>query len=52
VFTVEEMNSDTSIINNECGFGMPSDSVGKSLMFTRESGRPFVDMLLGSAKEK
>jgi hypothetical protein len=52
VFTVEEMNSDTSIISNECGFGMPSDSLCKSLMFTRESGRPFVDILLGSAKGK
>lgn len=52
VFTVEEMNSDTSIINNEGGFGMPSDSLGKSLMFTRESGRPFVDILLSSAKGK
>jgi hypothetical protein len=52
LFTVEEMNSDTSIINNECGFGMPSDSLGKSLMFTRENRRPFVDILLGSAKGK
>ena len=37
---------------NECGFGMPSDSLGKSLMFTRESGKTFVDILLGSAKGK
>jgi hypothetical protein len=52
VFTVDEMNSDTSIIYNECGFGMPSDNLGKSLMFTKGSGRPFVDILLGSAKGK
>jgi hypothetical protein len=52
VFAVEEMNSDTSIINYECGFCMPSDSLGKSLTFTRESRRTFVDILLGSAKGK
>lgn len=52
VFTVEEMNSDTSIINNECGFGIPSDSLGKSLMFTRVGGRPLVGILLGSSKGK
>ena len=52
MFTFEEMNSDTSVMNNECGFGMPSDSLGKPLMFTRESGKPFVDILLGSAKGK
>lgn len=48
VFTVEEMNSDISIMNNECAFGMPSDSLSKS----KESRKTFVDILLGSAKGK
>jgi hypothetical protein len=36
VFTFEEMCDDTSIKNKECGFGMQSDNLCKSL-FARES---------------